>query len=96
MICLTNRHLDCPLFYCRARRKRPEHRRSEGETRDVAKCFSLLLELCALYSDRARSFQPLSIFSCFLLASVFFKGFWGKSYPVALRGHFTMLVVLRY
>ena len=88
MICLTNRHLDCPLFYSRARRKRPEHRRSEGETRDVAKCFSLLLELCALCSDRARSFSArviseLSnkniyivhiIFSCFLLIS-FFEGF---------------------
>lgn len=57
MICLTNRHLDCPLFCCKARRKQPEHGRSEGETQDVAKCFSLLLELCALYSDRARSFS---------------------------------------
>ena len=93
MICLTNRLIDCPLFYCRARRKRPEHRRSEGETRDVANCFSLILELCALYSDRARSFQPLFLFS---FSISFFKGFWGKSYPVALRGHFTMLVVLRY
>ena len=54
------RSIDCALFCCKAHRKWLERKRSVGETQDIVKCFSALLEFSNCFLSALQQNRPQS------------------------------------